>query len=203
MPFSLNQGSSLLTVVFIVLLCLTLGLGLLVARSSYTISVGVLVGIIIFILSFVSTEIAIYVLIFATLLSPEFGSRETHGGGVTLRAEDFLLVIIGFSQLARSALHKGLGLFRSTPLNRPIVYYILACTFATGLGIMFGRVKALSGSFFLLKYAEYIRDRFRCKILKILKDRNSKFHLVLCPSQEAGKEARVLPGDGWEQDSNR
>lgn len=155
MPFSLNQGSSLLTVVFIVLLCLTLGLGLLVARSSYTISVGVLVGIIIFILSFVSTEIAIYVLIFATLLSPEFGSRETHGGGVTLRAEDFLLVIIGFSQLARSALHKGLGLFRSTPLNRPIVYYILACTFATGLGIMFGRVKALSGSFFLLKYAEY------------------------------------------------
>ncbi len=156
MPFSMSRGSPLLWVVFAVLLCLTLGLGLLVSRASYTVTVGVLAGIIIFILSFVSTEIAIYVLIFATLLSPEFGSRETHGGGVTLRTEDFLLVIIGFSQLARSALHKDIGLFRSTPLNRPIVFYVLACIFATGLGIMFGRVRSpLAGSFFVLKYAEY------------------------------------------------
>jgi O-antigen ligase len=150
------RGSPLLIVVFAVLLCLTLGLGLLVSRASYTVSIGVLAGIIIFILSFVSTEIAIYVLIFATLLSPEFGSRETHGGGVTLRTEDFLLVLIGFSQLARSALYKDVGLFRSTPLNRPIVYYVLACVFATGLGIMFGRVRSpLAGSFFVLKYVEY------------------------------------------------
>lgn len=149
------RGSPLMIVIFAALLCLTLGLGLLVAKTSYTITVGVLAGIIIFILSFVSTEVAIYVLIFATLLSPEFGGRETHGGGVTLRAEDFLLVLIGFSQLARSALYKGVGLFRSTPLNRPIVYYVLACVFSTGLGIMFGRVKALTGSFFVLKYVEY------------------------------------------------
>jgi O-antigen ligase len=149
------RGSPLLIVVFAVLLCLTLGLGLLVSRASYIVSIGVLAGIIIFILSFVSTEIAIYVLIFATLLSPEFGGRETHGGGVTLRTEDFLLVLIGFSQLARSALYKDIGLFRSTPLNRPIIYYVLACVFATGLGIMFGRVKALTGSFFVLKYVEY------------------------------------------------
>ena len=155
MPLAFNRTSPLILGIFAVLLVITFALGLIVARTSYFTSIGILVGIIVFILCFVSTEIAIYLLIFATLLSPEFGSRETHGGGVTLRAEDFLLVLIGFSQLARSALYKGVGLFRSTPLNYPIICYLLATIFSTGLGIMFGRVKGLSGAFFVLKYAEY------------------------------------------------
>ncbi len=103
MPLAFNRTSPLILGIFAVLLVITFALGLIVARTSYFTSIGILVGIIVFILCFVSTEIAIYLLIFATLLSPEFGSRETHGGGVTLRAEDFLLVLIGFSQLARSA----------------------------------------------------------------------------------------------------
>ena len=149
------RNNSLVLGIFATILCLTLGLGFMVSKTSYAVSFAVFGGIVLFIMSFVSTEIAIYVLIFATLLSPEFGARETHGGGVTLRTEDFLLVLIGFSQLARSALYKDVGLFRSTPLNRPIVYYVIACVFATGLGIMFDRVIPLTGFFFLLKYAEY------------------------------------------------
>ena len=149
------RGNPLILAIFAILLCLTLSLGFMVSQTSYVVSFAVLAGITVFIMSFVSSEIAIYVLIFATLLSPEFGSRETGGGGVTLRSEDFLLVLIGFSQLARSALYKDVGMFRSTPLNRPIVYYVLACVFATGLGVMFGRVRTLTGFFFVLKYVEY------------------------------------------------
>lgn len=139
------KNNPLILGIFAIILCLTLGLGVMVSKTSYVISFAVLAGIVLFIMSFVSTEIAIYVLIFASLLSPEFGARETHGGGVTLRTEDFLLVLIGFSQLARSALYKDVGLFRSTPLNRPIGYYVIACVFSTGLGIMFERVVPLTG----------------------------------------------------------
>lgn len=88
-------------------------------------------GVIIFVLSFVSTQLALYILIFSMLLSPEFivGSTEgaTLGRGITLRVDDLIVAIIGFSWLARMAINKDLGLFLRTPLNRPIAYYILVC----------------------------------------------------------------------------
>ena len=59
------------------------------------------------------------------------------------------------SWLVKTALQKDLGLVLRTPLNRPILYYILACLLATGLGILFGRVRPLSGMLFTLKYIEY------------------------------------------------
>jgi O-antigen ligase len=173
----LGQRNPMLLAIFGVLLCLTLGLGFLVAETPYVLSFAVLGGITLFVLSFVSTEIAIYVLIFASLLSPEFGSRETSGSGVTLRMEDFLLVLIGFSQLARSALYKGVGLFRSTPLNRPIMGYLLSCIFSTGLGFMFGRVRSLTGFFFVLKYIEYYIVYFMI-INNLHTKRQAKLYLV-------------------------
>ncbi len=77
------------------------------------------------------------------------------GRGVTLRLEDFLLVIIGFSWFAKNAVNKELGLFLKTPLNRAILFYALACIVATGFGIIAGRVNPKTGFFFVLKYIEY------------------------------------------------
>ncbi len=82
-------------------------------------------------------------------------SRTTGGGGVTIRLDDFLLLLIGFSQLTKSAINREIGIFAWTPLNRYITYYMLACIISTSVGIIFGRVRPVTGFFFVLKYFEY------------------------------------------------
>lgn len=113
----------------------------------------------VFALTFVNTEFGLYILIFSMLLSPEVLIGETAGGslgrGVTLRLEDFLLTVIGFSWFAKNAVNKELGLFLKTSLNKAILFYALACTLSTGLGIITGRVDPKTGFFFVLKYVEY------------------------------------------------
>ncbi len=104
-------------------------------------------------------EFGLYILIFSMLLSPEIIMGETRGAslgrGVTLRFEDFLLVVIGVSWFARLAVLKELGLFKKTPLNKAILYYGIACVISTGFGIITGNVSAKTGFFFVLKYVEY------------------------------------------------
>jgi hypothetical protein len=119
---------------------------------------GVL-ALIIFTVSFINIEWGLYILIFSMLLSPEIMTGETGGAslgrGITLRLEDFLLAVIGLSWLARNAVKKDLGLFLKTPLNKAILFYVLACVLSTGLGIMTGRVELKTGCLFVLKYIEY------------------------------------------------
>ena len=74
---------------------------------------------------------------------------------MTLRLDDFLLLIIGFSWFLSTAVNKERGLFLKTPLNRYIAYYFLACLVSTLIGYMMGRVKGMAGIFFVLKYFEY------------------------------------------------
>jgi hypothetical protein len=83
------------------------------------------VAVAIFLISFVKIEFGLYILIFSMLLSPEIIVGQTEGAslgrGVSLRFEDFLLVLIGLSWFARTAVIKELGLFRKTPLNKAIL----------------------------------------------------------------------------------
>jgi O-antigen ligase len=93
------------------------------------------------------------------LLSPEFGQRTVSGQGMTLRIEDFILIIVAFAWLAKNAYYKELdelGLLRKTPLNPYIIGYIVICTFVTGMGMIAGRVDIKTGFLFVLKYFEYI-----------------------------------------------
>lgn len=112
-----------------------------------------------FILVFIRTDFALEILLLSMLLSPEviLGGK----GGlaeqreVSLRIDDFVILIVTFTWFAKTAMHKELGLFPKTPLNRPIIAYVTACALSTVWGVAFGRVRALSGSFYLLKYVEY------------------------------------------------
>ena len=115
--------------------------------------VGV-VGILVFVVSFVWPPIALYLLVFSMLLSPEIGTRNTQGEGVTIRIDDLLLVILSFSWFARSAIKKEYGLFPKTPLNTAITAYILLCFFSTIMGALYGKINVV-GLFFVLKYFEY------------------------------------------------
>ncbi len=116
-------------------------------------------GLALFLAAFVRPQLGLYILIFSMLLSPEIMLSETEGKalsrGVTLRLEDFLLVVIGLSWLARNAVFKELGLFRKTPLNKPILIYALACALSTTVGVLSDRVDPLVGFLFVLKYVEY------------------------------------------------
>jgi hypothetical protein len=132
-------------------------------------------GFAVFVVSFTSTQMALYLLIFSMLLSPQVivGTTEgaaTLGRGVTLRADDFVLIVIGFSWVARMAIHKELGLFLRTPLNKPIAYYIVVCMISTLMGTLFERVDLKTGFFYVLKYSEYMIIYFM--VVNHLKDRN-------------------------------
>ncbi len=136
-----------------------LALGYLISQqASYQLIAAAAVPVI-FIACFINPGIGLYLIIFSMLLSPEFVVGDTRGAtlgrGVTLRAEDFLLMIIAASWFFKAAIDKDLGLFYKTPLNKPILFYALACLVATGLGVIGGRVEAKTGFFFVLKYIEY------------------------------------------------
>jgi len=133
--------------------------------------------------SFLSAEVALYMLLISMLLSPEFivgglgGGGTAAGRGATLRFDDILLVIVGFSWFLKTAIRKELGLFLRTPLNRPIAYYFLFCIIATLLGFIMGRVNGLTGFFFVLKYFEYFIVYFM--VVNQLKDRRQIERFVM------------------------
>jgi O-antigen ligase len=147
---------------FAVIAILCLALSSILALTPYMTGIAVIAAVVVFIVCFVNTEASLYLLILSMLLSPEIGmggladpSGATVRRGVTIRTEDLLLLVMCFAWLVRSAVHKDLGLIRSTPLNGPIAWYTLACIFATGMGFIYGYVNGVTGIFYVLKYIEF------------------------------------------------
>ncbi len=144
-------------------------------------SLPIILGTLALIGAFMSPLIGIYILVFSMLLGPELivgglGRGTTLGRGITLRFDDFLLVLVGFGWLSRLALSRGFGTLAKTPLNRPILYYTAACAFATFVGMLAGRVSPFGGFFFLLKYYEYFFIYFMT--INIVSERKQLRHLV-------------------------
>jgi O-antigen ligase len=140
---------------------ITLAGGLFIVKASTGFAFVSIAVVVIGIVSFLSMEIALYLLIISMLLGPQFivGDATVAAArgraGITLRVDDFLLIIIGFSWFLKTAIRKELGLFLTTPLNRPIAYYFVVCLISTLFGYMMGRVKGATGFFFVLKYFEF------------------------------------------------
>ncbi|UCF57513.1 MAG: O-antigen ligase family protein [Deltaproteobacteria bacterium] len=159
--FNISGQTTLQLIVPLVLVLLVLiAFAFMIPMLSTLQTFALTTGMVIFIASFASTDIALYILIFSMLLSPEFVVGTTEGAalgrGVTLRLDDFLIVVIGMSWLAKMSIKKELGLFLRTPLNKPIAYYIIVCLVSTLFGAMFGRVDLKTGFLFVLKYFEYM-----------------------------------------------
>ncbi len=143
---------SIAILVIVILLSIIAGFGItnVPPKLAFAVTIAISGAII----CFVWPPISLYLLIFSMLLSPEFGDRGTQGGGVTIRLDDLILVLVSFSWLAKSSLNKDLGLFPKTPLNRGITAYVMICLFSTVLGGLFGKIN-LVGFMFVLKYFEY------------------------------------------------
>ncbi|MES0370730.1 MAG: O-antigen ligase family protein [Mariprofundaceae bacterium] len=125
-------------------------------------------ALLIVVVAFTSVELTLYLLIFATLLSPEINMggggttsdivsgriSTTASRGVTFRLDDILLTLICLTWLFRMAIYKDLGSVRETPLNQAIAWYWIVALFSTIIGFYVGRV-GMYGFFFVLKYLEY------------------------------------------------
>jgi O-antigen ligase len=127
-------------------------------RASFGYTMGALAAVTLFALVFVRTDFGLYVVVFSMLLSPEFGAS---GGGIAegrtiiVRSEDFILIVIGMAWMAKTAVNKELGIVAKTPLNKPILLYIVANIVSTLIGVLMGNVNGTSGFFYVLKYVEY------------------------------------------------
>ncbi len=146
---------------------------------SFTYTMGAVAALILFALAFVRTDFGIYVVIFSMLLSPQFGSKGAGvgaGRGVTFRTEDFVLLVIGLSWLAKTAVNKELNLIARTPLNWPILTYIAVNLAATMLGYMTGTISSWSGYFYVLKYVEYFVIYYMA--VNNLRDREHAWRLI-------------------------
>ena len=160
----MNKSSGPSSIQFIIplimLLVLILGLSYMIPDLTATHALAIGGGVAVFIVCLASTEAALYVLIFSMLLSPEFivgtTAGSTLGRGVTLRVDDFVILLIGLSWLAKMAVNKELGVFLRTPMNKPIAYYLLACLISTLLASLFLKVDLKTGFFFVLKYFQYM-----------------------------------------------
>lgn len=155
-------------------------IGVKLPASSMVLIAG---GCVLFTIAFIRSDIALYILIFSMLLSPEFivgdiAGKGTLGRGVTLRMDDLVLLILGAGWFARSALKKDSGLFLHTPLNRPIFYYLVVCAIATGFGVMVEDVNAKTGFFYVFKYFEYFIVYFM--VVNHVRDRRMAVRLMWC-----------------------
>jgi O-antigen ligase len=149
-PWSLSVLPVLLAVPF----------ALLISQTSPSISLLAAAAAIPLLIAFLSPLTGLFLLVFSMLLGPEFlvgglGTGNTLGRGVTLRFDDFLLMLVGVGWLGRVAVSGHDKVFVRTPLNRSILLYTVACVFATLIGILTGQVRPMGGIFFLLKYYEY------------------------------------------------
>lgn len=164
----------------ILALSILLSTGLIQVPQHYLLA-GVALAVI-FIVSFISPEAGLYILIISMLLSPEIIVGEVASAGplkrgVTLRLDDFLLVVIGISWFARAALRKDIGLFRETPLNKAILWYILAVIISTIWGTVNGLVRPLAGFLYALKLIEYFVVFF--VTVNIVQDRSQVRRLLI------------------------
>jgi len=152
-PGQINMRAILL---FLLIILLAFFIGSNVVKLPPRIMIGLACGVIIGIITLVRTDIALGIIIFSMLLSPELTVAGVPGRAVVIRIEDFLLIGVIFTWLAKTAINKELGLLVRTPLNLPIIAYISVCVLFTLKGVIIGDVGYPRKSlFYLLKYSEY------------------------------------------------
>ncbi|MFO7768976.1 MAG: O-antigen ligase family protein [bacterium] len=159
-----------------------LAVAALLANTSSLLGLAIVLGLLVAAVSFIWPEVGLYILLLSMLLSPEIivggaGGGTTGSRGVTLRMDDFLLLLLAMTWLARAAVYQDIGLFVKTPINRPLVAYLLVAAVSTGAGILFGRVRPVVGTLFVVKFVEYVVVYFA--VMNYVRDRAHLKRLVI------------------------
>jgi len=123
-------------------------------------ALGAGIAVVMMLLAFTRPKLAVCLLIFICLFSPEVPITGVLGRAakrpLTIRIEDLLLIALVASWLMKTAGQKEIAMILRTPLNRPIFCYAAACVLATVVGIAYGWVtEQLAASLFVVKYIQY------------------------------------------------
>ncbi len=129
--------------------------GQLIATAPVHVPFILAVAAAMFFITMLRPDIALALLIFAMLLSPEIIVASLPRRDVVVRIEDILILVMGLAWIARSAIRKGADIIPHTPVNGWIGIYCLCFIVATGQGIIGGGVNPVSALFYILKYLEY------------------------------------------------
>lgn len=120
------------------------------------------IGMLVLLVAFLFPLTGLYLIVMSMLLGPEFevagmglGGGATFSRGLTLRLDDFLMMLVGSAWLAKIALVRQGVQYLQTPLNKAIACYLGASIIATLIGVLLGRVRPFAGFFYLMKYYEY------------------------------------------------
>jgi len=150
-----TRSNQITPVIIVISISFVLILGLCVYKLPLQVPVIILLTLILFVIALIKTDIALIILIFSMLLSPELQIGGIRGRTVVLRVDDILLLTVFLGWLAKMAVEKDLTLFKSTALNRPIIGYVIICLLATVLGVLQGYCNPKESVFYLFKYFEY------------------------------------------------
>lgn len=137
----------------------------------------VLLSPIVILITILNTDIAIVLLIFSMLLSPEFKFAQVPQRAVVVRLDDIILITVFLAWFAKVALNKELGLVRKTPPVTVISLYILICVTSTVINILAGNIVISKSFFYILKYFEY----FMLYVLvsnQVREDKQVKMYMV-------------------------
>src|SRR5574341_1287810 len=89
------------------------------------------IGMLVLLVAFLFPLTGLYLIVVSMLLGPEVaaGDQSLGGGaqfarGMTLRLDDFLMMLVGCAWLAKISLVRHTGQYLQTPLNTAIAYYL-------------------------------------------------------------------------------
>ncbi len=156
----------------VLIFLIVLGFGLLGVRlfgAKLNFLLLLLLGLSVILITFIRADFGLIFLILSMLLSPEIKVGQVPGRDIIIRLDDIMIGIVFFSWLARMAIYKELGVFRYTPLNRPIGIYTGLCVVFTLFGVMRGDVGLAKGFFYFVKCLEYFLIYFMA--VNILEDK--------------------------------
>ncbi|OGS22794.1 MAG: hypothetical protein A2252_10740 [Elusimicrobia bacterium RIFOXYA2_FULL_39_19] len=140
---------------FLGILIISIIVGKIVTTPGQLLPLMGLVIIAFLIVSFRNPETGLIILVYSMLLSPEITLSQLPGRTIAIRLDDFMILVLLIVWLAHMALKKDIGFFKKTPLNRPIILYVIICILFTARAMMIGFVQPVKATFYVLKYIEY------------------------------------------------
>lgn len=105
--------------------------------------------------TFFNPQVGLFLLIIAMLFSPEIVVGQTERRAIVVRYDDIMIILCLLSWTITKVL-KGGKLFSATPLDKPIIFFILICAVSTSRGVLIRQIGVPTKAFFyVLKLVEY------------------------------------------------
>ena len=143
-------------IILVIALLSSIFIAKLLTTSTSFITLAFVAAIAVIIPTFIKPSVGVYILAISMLLSPEINVLEMPARSIIVRLDDIFIIVISLTWLVRNAIYKQAKLFKKTPLNKPIMLYIVVCILSSTLGVLRGDTSPMIAIFYTMKYIEYL-----------------------------------------------